>query len=755
MLLPKSSIFNALEMKTYSPILYFALLISIFWGSNSSIFAQSLSEKALIRGIRETKNIDDKILRMIRLGEYYADNNLLKANGLRKKINYLAKQKKTKKKVDVDLFNAKIFKLQRNSDSFKLHILPYRNANLTGYSKQKQFEILQNLGYHYLTRANTDTADMYLKNALKIVEELKNYSGICRTYCYLSFNEMQQYKKEEALAYTDLAMDAANKSKKRIDFAFSYLFQSFAHNYFGQPDIALSKELSAYSYARNAQNFPIMALVCIQIGGKQVDIQNIKEAEYYYDLGLKYATEYGDLRLQGIALFSQANVKRIQKKLEEAHSLNLKSLAILKKTAIKHDLGNAELNFARIYIDKKAYAEALIHLNKAIAYHKISNNQIKIKEVYQYKGIVYKSRKQYNQALYFFINSIDTNNLNSLMDKSFEVYQMIAEIYKAQGNHKKALEYLDAFVKLSQKSKGNQAARSIAELNELYRSEQRDKLILKQNNILEKQKRERELTKTKLENVSLRYNLQTYVIIAFVIILILATVIGIYRNRQTAIQQKRREAEMSQVLLRTQMNPHFIFNAMSVIQSYIFENDIKNSSKFLVNFSRLIRLILENSPKAFINLETEVEILQKYLETQKIRFEDRFDFEIICPEELFFDNVQIPPMITQPFVENSIEHGQLHTLPNGKIKIQFSKQSNMLNIRIEDNGIGRAKSEELKIGKDHKSMALTITRKRIKMINEKYNAAGYLLMTDLDEENHLGTKVLISLPYVNKQNITT
>jgi LytS/YehU family sensor histidine kinase len=331
---------------------------------------------------------------------------------------------------------------------------------------------------------------------------------------------------------------------------------------------------------------------------------------------------------------------------------------------------------------------------------------------------------------------------------------LIAEIYKILGNKLKSLEYLEKYSQLSSLSNRSQTSRRIAELNELYRTEQRDKLIAQQNEILEKQKRERELTKTKLENVSLRNNLQTYVIIGFAIILILATIIGVFRNRQAAIQQKRREAEMSQVLLRTQMNPHFIFNAMSVIQSYIFENDTENSSKFLVNFSRLIRLILENSPKAFISLETEVEILQKYLETQKLRFEDRFNYEIVCPKELFFDNVQIPPMITQPFVENSIEHGQLHTVPDGKIRIEFFKENKMLQIRIEDNGIGRVKSEEVKISKDHNSMALNITRNRIKIINEKYNSVGSLSIKDLDEENHIGTKVLISLPYINTQTIT-
>jgi len=731
-------------MKIILPIFYVFLLFLFLGIEGSMAQAQKLNEKELIRDVRETKNVNQKILRMILLGEYYSVNNLKKANDLRKKINAIVKQEGLQQTVEVDLFSAKIFKLQRQVVSFKQSVLPYEKVDLTNYSKAHQYEILQNIGYHYLAENISDTAKMYFNRSLAIAEKIKDYSGICRNNCYLSFNEMQQYKKEAALNYCNRALDAANKSKQKIDFAFVYLFQSFIYNYFSQPDIALSKELLAYSYAKRAENFPIMTIVSLQIGDKQVDIENYKEALYYFEIALKLATELEDLRLQGVTLSAQANVKRILYKLDEALVLISKSIATLKKVGNKYELGKAELNFARIYIDKKDYREALVHLNNALNYQKT-------KEIFRYKGIVYKKRNELNNALYYLILSIDSNDVNSLLDKSFEVYPMIAEIYEAQGKSKEALKYLGEFVRLSQKSKGNLAARRIAELNELYRSEQRDELIQQQNNTLEKQKQERELSKTKLENISLRNNMQTYIIIGFIVFVILATIIFIYRNRQVAIQQKRKEVEMSQALLRTQMNPHFIFNAMSVIQSYIFENDVENSSRFLVNFSRLIRLILENSPKNFITLETEIEILQKYLETQILRFEDRFDFEIICPDELLFDNVQIPPMITQPFVENSIEHGQLHSVPNGKITITFSKKKDMLQVSIEDNGIGRTKSEELKISTEHKSMALQITRNRISIINEKYNAAGYLLISDLDNKHKTGTKVLISLPYITEQ----
>ena len=246
-----------------------------------------------------------------------------------------------------------------------------------------------------------------------------------------------------------------------------------------------------------------------------------------------------------------------------------------------------------------------------------------------------------------------------------------------------------------------------------------------------------------------------YIIIAFIIIIVLAGVIIFYRWNQTQIKQQQLAAEMSQKLLRSQMNPHFVFNAMSVIQSYIYDNDTVNSSKFLVNFSRLMRLILENSPKEHIPINTEVEILEKYLEMQKLRFQERFEFNIHVDEALYDEAAIIPPMITQPFIENAIEHGQLHTIEGGFIRVSFKKEENMLMIRIEDNGIGRKASRENKKSSAHKSMAMTITKDRIDNLNKKYHTDGFMEIKDYNKSLETGTKVLISLPYRVDSNLNS
>ena len=313
-------------------------------------------------------------------------------------------------------------------------------------------------------------------------------------------------------------------------------------------------------------------------------------------------------------------------------------------------------------------------------------------------------------------------------------------MYRKLGNTNKAYQYLNLYTQYSDSARIVEIGSKIAELSVLYKAEQREQLIAKQANSIELQRKEK-------ENSELRNKFQTYIIIGFIIFVLLGAIIVYSRWKQRDIKQMQREAEMNQTLLRSQMNPHFVFNAMSVIQSYIYENDTKNSSKFLINFSKLMRLILENSSKEFIPIKTEIDILEKYLNTQKLRFGDRFTYSVNVADKLLEDEVLIPPMITQPFIENALEHGQLHTIENGNIQIKFTFDESMLHVLISDNGIGRKGAKQNKKSSEHRSMAMKITQDRIQNLSYKYKIQGRMEIADFDKVNETGTIVNIYLPY--------
>ena len=293
---------------------------------------------------------------------------------------------------------------------------------------------------------------------------------------------------------------------------------------------------------------------------------------------------------------------------------------------------------------------------------------------------------------------------------------------------------------LNQNVRSNEnLSKRIAQLTEGNLREDREKLIEQQSENIQKSKFEK-------ERLALEGERQILIVIVSLVFAILGIVILLLRIRSISSKQKQKEAELSQILLRSQMNPHFVFNAMSVIQSYIYSNDKEKSSTFLVNFSRLMRLILENSPKEMISLELEKEILDKYILTQKMRFQDRFEYELKFDQELIENRALIPPMIAQPFIENSIEHGQLHSVEGGKIVVEVSKFNKNIQLTITDNGIGRKASSKMKKLKSHQSMAIDITKERIQNLNTKFKVKSTMTINDLDGKAQTGTKVCILLP---------
>jgi hypothetical protein len=164
MLLPKSSIFSALKMRTNTSIFYLAMLLTTFWGANATIFAQtSSSEKELIRGVRETKNIDKKIIRLIELGEFYGDKNLEKTQVIQDKIKQFSQESHSKITLDIALFDAYVFRLERNYKLFYASIQPFENKDLSKESIKKQQKFNQYLGYYCLVNDQLEKADPFPK----------------------------------------------------------------------------------------------------------------------------------------------------------------------------------------------------------------------------------------------------------------------------------------------------------------------------------------------------------------------------------------------------------------------------------------------------------------------------------------------------------------------------------------------------------------------------------------------------------------
>jgi LytS/YehU family sensor histidine kinase len=214
---------------------------------------------------------------------------------------------------------------------------------------------------------------------------------------------------------------------------------------------------------------------------------------------------------------------------------------------------------------------------------------------------------------------------------------------------------------------------------------------------------------------------------------------------------KKQLAQAETKALRAQMNPHFIFNCLNSINSFIIDGKHEIASDYLIKFSKLIRLILDNSRSETISLERELEALNLYVLLEGARFENKFKCVYQIAENIDTSVIMIPPMLLQPFVENAIWHGLMQKETEGTITLEIKKENEeFLNIAIIDDGIGREKAAELKSKSvTHKSHGLKVTSQRIEMMNKLNSTGAHINIIDLkDEQGHAtGTKVELIIPY--------
>lgn len=228
--------------------------------------------------------------------------------------------------------------------------------------------------------------------------------------------------------------------------------------------------------------------------------------------------------------------------------------------------------------------------------------------------------------------------------------------------------------------------------------------------------------------------------------------IGFIVYRKIQFRKKEQETSLYQLqlldtemkALRAQMNPHFIFNSLNSISNYIHHNENKVADEYLTKFAKLMRSILENSEKKEILLADDLKALEMYLQLEKLRTNDKFDFQINIDKSVDAENVYVPPLILQPFTENSIWHGFANeSIKNGLIKLEFKKINNLLQMAVEDNGVGRFKNQK-EMQNEKQSLGMKITNARLNLLNKEKGTNASLLVIDLEQ----GTRVEIKIPYI-------
>ncbi len=247
-------------------------------------------------------------------------------------------------------------------------------------------------------------------------------------------------------------------------------------------------------------------------------------------------------------------------------------------------------------------------------------------------------------------------------------------------------------------------------------------------------------------------DIQYFMIGVMIEIFIFAMGLGILMKRRedekTVLSKEMARVKMT--ALQTQMNPHFIFNSLNSIRSYMLRNETHEASGYLSKFSRLIRLILEYSSEEHITLEEELKVLSLYVHIEQLRFREEFGFTVKMSGEINAEEILVPPLIMQPFLENAIWHGLMQKEGEKELTLEVAKNGNLLEIKVRDNGIGRKKAGANKRGikKKRKSLAIELTTKRLEILNSKSDLRNAVVINDLygADGEPLGTEVILKIP---------
>lgn len=403
-------------------------------------------------------------------------------------------------------------------------------------------------------------------------------------------------------------------------------------------------------------------------------------------------------------------------------------------------LGELYNNYGNYYRKHKDYTTAKSYYEKALVIFNDNEELFGASATLEYLGRIAEQNGQYALAADYYERSSQTAGKIGVTGQVKDSEKALSELYENQGNIKEAFEHYKKYSIAHDSLINSENLKALVreEMNfEFERREAGRKLEIEKKQVLYKEQVKRHRLQMIFGSV--------FVALAFGVVFL------IYSRRQIKknLTLQRDLAEYEQKALHLQMNPHFVFNCLGAISGFIVQNGTDSAIKYLAKFSKLMRLTLEYSKESLIPIDREIESLQNYLELEQLRFNQIFDFTI-TKDDGIEDDMALPPLLIQPFVENAIIHGIVPKKDKGLITVDFKLIGECLVCTITDDGIGLAQSKALKENSVtvHKSMALEITRKRLEVI-QAYTSkeAKVEIANGTDAQGKTcGTKITLSLP---------
>ncbi|MGB5238220.1 MAG: histidine kinase [Flavobacteriaceae bacterium] len=603
------------------------------------------------------------------------------------------------------------------------------------------------------TRKKLDTATMYADTIYSLSNQINYGEGVALSHFY--YGVINRFKGnyyqgidhiEKYVSYYQHKGDSSRMASGLFQFA-------VMQGHLGDYKKSLDAQYRIYNIHKSDNYTKGMAFTVQSIGHIQRKMDKHQEAIASYEASVSLNTRINDLSGTWQSLMSLGNTYAEINNFNQAEAYLVEAMVYAKKADDLYGIAFINENLGNLNNKTDDHIKALQFHKKALEIRNTlpskkdkALSQYHVGKTYLALGNTDKS-KSYNTKSLMLAEEMNVKPL--LLDN----YKSMVDLYEFENNSSEAFKYLKLYTEIKDSLFNSEKNKQLVEIETKYQTAQKDQeieLLKKENEINEKEAQRLDIVK------------KAILISAILILLLAGMLIYILRQKlknQKAINAKDEEIKISNFreqlgtlemkALRAQMNPHFLFNCMNSINKMILSEDHDNASRYLTKFSKLIRLMLENSEHQDVSLQDELEMLKAYIELEIIRFKGKIKYSIHLDENLESESILIPSMILQPFVENAIWHGLLPKDEAGLIEIKIKENEDYLQCSITDSGIGRKASMELKKDSKHKkkSMGIKITSERLKLLTQE-KIKEVISIIDLKDQNNnaIGTRVNILIP---------
>lgn len=551
------------------------------------------------------------------------------------------------------------------------------------------------------------------------------------------YNNVGMYR--EALAAAEEAYEIIKNGDNKAHHAAILRGLGVCHFYLGNHLIAIDYYYKGIEVAESIQDHLEAGQLYTNIGLIYKRLGKYEEAIEVYQKADSMIVASSDMPSRVNLLGNMASAYDSMGETEKAIGLYEKALALATDIGFKRGEATNLTNLGVAYCDTGDYVRAMDYFNRGFAIYEQSPNYAAIALIYRYQAniLVEASSAQLEQmgiapgnrlgqALELATKALEIAQEIENPLTEYPIYYSLSVIYEQQHRYQEALDAHKAYVEIRDRLIGEEQKEEVVRLEMEYEMGRRDALAAAE---IQQHKTTRNT------------------IIAGSALLFLIGVGGLvaYKKRQDGLKKQSELAfraslsETEMKVLRLQMNPHFIFNSLNSISDYISKNDLESADYYLAKFAKLMRGILESSEEQEIPLADELQLLHLYMQLEASRLAGKFTHEITVGAGIDTQETLVPPLILQPFVENSIWHGLSRKKGQGKIKIEVTRDGDMINCAVEDDGVGRS-PHHAKNG--HKSYGTSITKDRIDMLNRLKDTQASIHIVDLEQ----GTRVEVKLP---------